>query len=111
MTNLNRARKAVEEIDGTTFSGSREEVREKMAEIVARNFPEKDGWIPCVKGKEPKGWVLVNCVYGDDELSPAIDVCQWEHPTWCNSGGQLYSRDEITHWRPLPAPPKEGAQK
>ena len=87
----------------------------KAAENHFRDATEMVGpqWIS-VKDRLPEEDVAV-LVYGE-VLNDPPDIIgvrrryngdqEWKH-TWESEDGFIYSEDDVTHWMPLPAPPKE----
>ena len=67
---------------------------------------ERTRWIPCSERMPEKNdqWVLCLCVSG------AIEVLKFDYTMWnwdAQYPGRCYMENYVTHWMPLPAPPKE----
>lgn len=71
---------------------------------VEERLPEGEGWVLAIglllkkKHKGDYGWCVPH-------------VAEYRHGRWCDSDGMLPDLEErslkITHWMPLPEPPKE----
>lgn len=70
------------------------------AEKAAEQIPE---WVPVTKRLPNKGQKVL--IYWREAGEPAIDTAFWQGRWaalhWVNMG------DKVTHWMPLPEPPKE----
>jgi hypothetical protein len=68
---------------------------------------DEDGWIELEKEPPPPIGepVLVYMSYGK------IDTCYWTGELWLQSVRSQHSNGSVTHWRPLPQPPKSALQK
>lgn len=69
-------------------------------------FPEYNKWIPVTERLPEKNnqWVLCLCVSG------AIEVLKFDYTMWnwdAQYPGRCYMENYVTHWMPLPEPPKE----
>lgn len=55
-------------------------------------------------------WVLVNITFNEDGTCGVPTVAEYRKGEWWDSLGNKLSELEITvtHWMPLPEPPKEG---
>ena len=67
---------------------------------------ERTRWIPCSERLPEKNdqWVLCLCVSG------AIEVLKFDYTMWnwdAQYPGRCYMENYVTHWMPLPEPPKE----
>lgn len=63
-------------------------------------------WIPCSERMpdENNRWVLCLCVSG------AMEVLKFDYTMWnwdAQYPGRCYMENYVTHWMPLPEPPKE----
>ena len=59
-------------------------------------------WIPVTERlPEKRTWVLCWCV------SDSQEVLRWENNEWYHDPKHVYFSDFVTHWMPLPEPPKE----
>lgn len=59
-------------------------------------------WIPVTERlPEKRKWVLCWCV------SDTQEVLRWENNEWYHDPMHVYFYDFVTHWMPLPMPPKE----
>lgn len=63
-------------------------------------------WIPVIERLPEKNnqWVLCLCVSG------AIEVLKFDYTMWnwdAQYPGRCYMENYVTHWMPLPEPPKE----
>lgn len=63
-------------------------------------------WIPCSERlpDENNRWVLCLCVSG------AMEVLKFDYTMWnwdAQYPGRCYMENYVTHWMPLPEPPKE----
>lgn len=68
---------------------------------------ERARWIPCSERmpEENNRWVLCLCVSG------AMEVLKFDYTMWnwdAQYPGRCYMENYVTHWMPLPEPPKEG---
>lgn len=68
----------------------------------ATNSGGKTSWIS-VKERLPekRTWVLCWC------YSNSQEVLRWENNEWYHDPMHVYFSDFVTHWMPLPTPPKE----
>ena len=67
---------------------------------------ERTRWIPVSERLPEKNdqWVLCLCVSG------AIEVLKFDYTMWnwdAQYPGRCYMENYVTHWMPLPEPPKE----
>jgi len=62
-------------------------------------------WIS-VKERLPERGVFVAVYYGHF-IGNLVDTFAWDGESWRNSNGFLEDPENITHWMPLPEPPKE----
>lgn len=63
-------------------------------------------WIS-VKEMLPEKGVFVVVYYGHF-IGNLMDVYMWDGECWRSATGYLEDAENITHWMPLPEPPKEG---
>ena len=85
----------------------------RVDEIKAADVQPVDRWISC-KDKMPEDNTLVLFVYVSKNGVKSVHYgyhqtlkglgSSWAKP----SGGWQYCDDDITHWQPLPEPPKDG---
>lgn len=88
---------------------------EKLGEHCARYAEmlavqqERDRWISVEeKMPEPMEWVLCWCFGGLARVLRYDNVADdWDF-TVLNGHGYAFTRDTVTHWRPLPEGPEEG---
>ena len=59
-------------------------------------------WIPVTERLPANGDTVIVCDAREDYVN-----CFWYDMGWWYSEGYRVSLDEITHWMPLPEPPKE----
>ena len=59
-------------------------------------------WIPCSE-RTPSNMIWVLCAGRD-----GMGIFRYTGATWLDENGLAYSTNEITHWMPLPEPPKDG---
>jgi hypothetical protein len=95
--------------------------RIKELEAESARLKESNRWIP-VTERLPEDKQLCLCVYNLWDKTPVIDVfefrinppdiwCSGENSFWdYDSESGYFERNDVTHWRPLPEPPKEGAK-
>lgn len=62
-------------------------------------------WIS-VEERLPEKGVFVVVYYGHF-IGNLMDVYMWDGECWRSSSGYLEDAENITHWMPLPEPPKE----
>ena len=63
----------------------------------------KPKWIPVSdRLPEPGDYVMV-CDIREDWIS----LCEFSGDAWYDFGCKMWDIDEVTHWMPLPEPPKE----
>lgn len=98
LSEFDEAADAIEEMQGKYF------LMKKTAEWLAEKVPR---WIP-VSERLPDVFkhVLVN-IPGMSPLPTVQEAFREKNGMWYSSGFR-YGADEITHWMPLPEPPKEG---
>lgn len=61
-----------------------------------------EDWIPVTERlPEKRKWVLCRC---EDNIH---EVLRWENNEWYHDPKHVYFSDFVTHWMPLPEPPKE----
>lgn len=59
-------------------------------------------WIPVTKRlPDKRKWVLCRCE------ANIIEVLRWENNEWYHDPMHVYYPSFVTHWMPLPEPPKE----
>lgn len=65
------------------------------------DMPSAQEWIPITKRlPERRKWVLCQCCGG------IVEVMRWENNEWYHDTHHVYFSDFVTHWMPLPEPPK-----
>lgn len=67
---------------------------------------KRNRWIPCSERlpDENNRWVLCLCVSG------AMEVLKFDYTMWnwdAQYPGRCYMENYVTHWMPLPEPPKD----
>lgn len=67
----------------------------KLEESIPRWIPVKD------RLPEKRKWVLCFC------QANIIDVLRYENAEWHHDPTHVYMFEFVTHWMPLPEPPKE----
>lgn len=77
--------------------------------IAALREQEERRWIPVEERlpDENNRWVLCLCVSG------AMEVLKFDYTMWnwyAQYPGRCYMENYVTHWMPLPEPPKEDAK-
>lgn len=96
-----------------TLGGSSRNDAVRMArELQQRREAER--WIPCGE-RVPEEGQYVLCVYEDGEcVTDNVALCQFRYhngePIFHDDGSN-WPAANITHWRPLPAPPTQEAQR
>ena len=75
--------------------------------VAALREQEERRWIPVTERlpDENNRWVLCLCVSG------AIEVLKFDYTMWnwdAQYPGRCYMENYVTHWMPLPEPPREG---
>lgn len=71
------------------------EERERLREAMPR-------WIPVTERlPEKRKWVLCRCE------ANIVEVLRWENNEWYHDPMHVYYPSFVTHWMPLPEPPKE----
>lgn len=79
---------------GLAISALREQEERRWIPVTER-LPENDQWVLC---------------FMKDKAFGAFRVFQWNYIDWqWNDGNEWYDENDVTHWMPLPEPPKEGA--
>ena len=73
-----------------------------MLEELDKRVPR---WIS-VEERLPEKGVFVVVYYGNF-IGNLMDVYMWDGECWRSSTGYLEDAENITHWMPLPEPPKE----
>ena len=68
--------------------------------------PTVDGWIPCSKQLPEEGEEILICVRLASGVKVEYDVCVEYDGYLYPENGYSFGK-EITHWMPLPKPPKE----
>ena len=63
----------------------------------------KPKWIPVSERLPENGDTVIVC----DTREDYVNSFWYDHGWWYNEGHRV-SLEEITHWMPLPEPPKEG---
>ena len=58
-------------------------------------------WIPCSE-RLPESFIYVLCAGRD-----GIGILRYIGSKWLDDEAHVYTTNEITHWMPLPEPPKE----
>ena len=76
--------------------------------VAALREQEERRWIPVTERLPEKNdqWVLCLCVSG------AIEVLKFDYTMWnwdAQYPGRCYMENYVTHWMPLPEPPREEA--
>lgn len=72
---------------------------EQERKVLLKSTPK---WIPVTERLPTKrNWVLCWCV------SDTQEVLRWENNEWYPDPKHVYFSDFVTHWMPLPTPPKE----
>ena len=70
-----------------------------------KNAPTIDAepvkWIPCSE-RLPESFIYVLCTGRD-----GIGILRYIGSKWLDDEALVYTTNEITHWMPLPEPPKE----
>lgn len=61
-----------------------------------------DGWLPIETAPKDGTEILVNLSY-----NVAMYIVFFENDQWLTSDGFKWPQSAISHWRPLPPPPKE----
>ena len=64
-------------------------------------------WIP-VSERLPDEFVSVLVCIPSDAPLPTVREAYWANGSW-GAKMWIYSADEVTHWMPLPEPPKEAS--
>ena len=84
--------------DEATIAGMKREI-ERM--VVA----DKPRWIPVTERlPDKRKWVLCRCE------ANIIEVLRLENNEWYHDPMHVYYPSFVTHWMPLPKPPKDGAE-
>ncbi len=75
-------------------------------EKVIRDIPEDDGWIPVTEPPKERDCYIVTVRHWVDG-NPVSREAYWNGADWlsCDKRHELTPR--VTHWMPLPEPPKE----
>ena len=91
---------AADAIEGLTALSRRQEV--ELVELTGE-LASKPRWVPVTERLPDKGQKVL--IYWREAGEPAIDTAFWQGEWaalhWTNMG------DKVTHWMPLPEPPKE----
>ncbi|EBU5254516.1 DUF551 domain-containing protein [Salmonella enterica] len=89
---------------------------ERLQEALAGNSPvTQDGWISCSERMPDREYVLAGDFSGTHYLAsiPNVQVgiyADWfddEKPCWDDGDGNDLHLKQVTHWMPLPEPPKQ----
>lgn len=97
--------KAIAALENNNYNGLPAAVVAECVKVI-RALPEEDGWIS-VKDRMPEEFtsVIVH-VPGENQWS-TVREAYFARGGWCTRIG-IFSTDDVTHWMPLPEPPKEG---
>lgn len=77
---------------------------EAVADYLLHNGVTIQKWIPVTERlPENEGWYMVYTKNKGDHARK-INKAQYYHHSWHGNGGRW---DNVTHWMPLPEPPKE----
>ena len=104
MTNYIERSRAIDIlIDHTPLKGRYlEEAANAMCAIPAADVVERPRWIPVTERLPPKRkWVLCKC------QACITEVLRFDNAEWYHDPTHVYMFDFVTHWMPLPEPPKE----
>lgn len=72
---------------------------------VIQDLPEDDGWIP-VEERLPEEFVSVLVHIPEESPLPTVKEAYRVRGEWCTKHAFYQSR-LVTHWMPLPKPPRE----
>ena len=82
------------------YDNSVDELLDKAADAIEEL--SKPRWIPVTERlPEKRKWVLCTC------RSNIVDVLRYENAEWYHDPTHIYMFEFVTHWMPLPTPPKE----
>ena len=74
----------------------------ELANVIQNYEESKPRWIPVTEQlPEKRKWVLCRCE------ANIIEVLRWENNEWFHDPMHVYYPSFVTHWMPLPEPPKE----
>lgn len=106
-------REKLVELIGTTQYGNRSYIGhnfqqgfiEKIADHLIANGVTIQRWIPVTERlPENDQWAL--CIMKDKNFG-TFRVFQWNYIDWqWNDGNEWFDEEDVTHWMPLPEPPK-----
>lgn len=75
-------------------------------ESLISSRPASDGWIS-VETELPNPFAPVLIAFGDNEAQSAYRTGCWCGDSWVLNGSYPILTNKITHWQPLPSPPKQ----
>lgn len=78
---------------------------EVLADYLIANGARISPWIS-VKDRLPERGVFVAVYYGNF-IGELVDTFMWDGECWRNANAFIEDSENITHWMPLPEPPKE----
>ena len=79
---------------------------EQIADLENKLATVNGGWVPVALGFLPEEYVSVLGYIPSDAPLPTVKEVYWSGSSW-GAKNWIYGADEITHWMPLPDPPKE----
>lgn len=85
-----------------------DELLDLVGEIPAADVEPANRWIPCSeRPPEEKGCYLVAVKHWVDG-KPVAREAYWNGADWLSCEKRVEITPRVTHWQPLPEPPKEG---
>lgn len=90
------------EIESKMLSQYVRAAKAMLKAIPAADVVERPHWISMTERlPEKRKWVLCRCE------ANIIEVLRWENDEWYHYPMHVYYPSFVTHWMPLPEPPKE----
>lgn len=76
---------------------------------IIKSIPSVNRWIPCSERMPEEGQdVIIYIAKGWDITPIQVAHIQYDSTLWEFSDGEFYpSKNEVSHWMPLPEPPEE----
>jgi len=79
---------------------------EKLLNVVADKLQEVDNWVS-VEDRLPVEWEVIQIITDYKKQAVAYYCCD-DDGIWHDAMRSIHTYGSVTHWQPLPTPPKEG---